>query len=404
MKDASNEHQTRRIYFADAYRTEFEARVLKRLDFEGKPALVLDETCFYPESGGQPWDRGTLEGIDVIKVVEDNEGRIVHVLARDIAGERVKGRIDWTTRFDHMQQHSGQHILSQAFFELLRGETRSFHLGDDVSTLEIGVARIADEDVERVERRANAVVFEDREIKTYFVPEERIGEIPLRRPPKKEGLIRVVEVGGYDYSACGGTHCWKSGEIGPIKILKWERIRGNLRFEFVCGGRALRDYQMKNRVVRSLAGTFNVQDRDVPAAVDRLSSELKNAKKDIRRLEELAASYEAKEIAAAVRGPVFQNVYRDRSLEAVRLLALNLARQADIVVLFGAVTESRSHVVMARPDKSTFDLRELVPIVSPLINGRGGGSPSLVEIAGDRGADLSSALEKAAASVRRALA
>jgi alanyl-tRNA synthetase len=194
---------TRRLYFDDAYRREFDADVLEKRTQEGSPALVLNETCFYPESGGQPWDKGTIDGIDVLKVV-DLDGIIVHVLKEDVASPKVHGAIDWPTRFDHMQQHTGQHILSQAFFETLKGETLSFHLGEEVSTLEIGLRTITDADLDRVEDRANAVVWEDREVKTYFVPEERIDAVPLRRPPKKQGLLRVVEVAGYDFSACGG--------------------------------------------------------------------------------------------------------------------------------------------------------------------------------------------------------
>ncbi|MEN6311230.1 MAG: alanyl-tRNA editing protein, partial [Acidobacteriota bacterium] len=168
---------TRRLYFEDAYLREFEAEVVERRNQEGLPAVVLDRTCFYPESGGQPWDKGTLGGIEVVQVI-DVEGTILHVLRADVTETTVHGRIDWPTRFDHMQQHTGQHILSQAFFEVLKGETKSFHLGADVSTVEIGLAAASDADLDKVEERANAVVWEDREIKTYFVPEDKIGAVP----------------------------------------------------------------------------------------------------------------------------------------------------------------------------------------------------------------------------------
>ena len=248
-----------RMFFEDAYITEFEARVVGRTVFEGKPAIILDRTAFYPEAGGQSCDRGTIDGIAVLQVVEDGEA-IVHVLERAIEADTVHGRIDGPRRFDRMQQHSGQHILSQAFYEVVKGATMSFHIGEDVSSVEIGVPKISDADLDRVEARANAVLFEDREIKTYFVPEERIGAVPLRKPPKKEGPIRVVEVSGFDYSACGGTHCRRAGEIGLIKVTKEDRIRNNLRFEFVCGGRALRDYQEKSRTVRQAAAFFSVAE------------------------------------------------------------------------------------------------------------------------------------------------
>jgi len=394
---------TRRLYFEDAYRAEFEAEVADRTVVDGRPAVVLDQTCFYPESGGQPWDRGTLDGVEVLKVVEDGE-RIVHVLAAEVPASRVRGEVDRAVRFDHMQQHSGQHILSQAFFELLRGETKSFHLGPDVSTLEIGIAEADEEAVASVERRANEVVFENREIKTYFVPEERIGEIPLRRPPKVTGLIRVVEADAFDYSACGGTHCRRTGEIGLIKITKWERIRGNLRFEFVCGGRALRDYLMKNRVVRQTANQFNVKEADVAASVAKLSEELKAVKKHARKGEEALAVFEARGFMEQAEGKIISRIFADKSPEGARFLALQLIRQGSFVVLFGARSEVRGHLILACSETLHLDMRRLVPVVSPAINGRGGGGPSLVEIAGDRGADLAAALALAAEAVRKILA
>jgi alanyl-tRNA synthetase len=157
---------TRRLYFEDAYQKEFEAVVVEKLEYEGKPAAVLDQTCFYPESGGQPADRGTMDGVNVIHVLEDGE-KIIHILDKVLAAPRIRGAIDWQRRFDHMQQHSGQHILSQCFVELMDGETVSFHLGEAVSSLEIGLREISEQDAEQVESRANEIVFEDREIKTY---------------------------------------------------------------------------------------------------------------------------------------------------------------------------------------------------------------------------------------------
>lgn len=403
MDHASGPIETRRLYFEDATRLEFEAAVVERPVVDGRPALVLDQTCFYPESGGQPWDKGTIEGVDVLQVVEDGE-KIVHVLAAEVASDRVRGRVEGAVRFDHMQQHSGQHILSQAFYELLRGETKSFRLGPDVSTLEIGIAKVEDADLERVERRANAVVFEDREIKTYFVPEARIGEVPLRRPPKVSGLIRVVEADAYDYSACGGTHCRRTGEIGLIKIIKAERIRGNLRFEFVCGGRALRDYDLKNRVLRRLVGQFNVGEADVAAAVERLAEDLKALKKQARRTEDALGAFEVRELRTKAEGRILRAAFADKTPEGVRTLALSAIRQGDCAALFGTKTAARSHVVLAASDGLKLDLRPLVPELAVLMNGRGGGGPTLVEIAGSADVDLEAVLRAAEERVRRLLA
>ncbi len=389
---------TKRLYFEDAYRTEFEAAVLERLTHEDRPAVVLEETAFYPESGGQPWDLGTLGGVPVLKVIEEGE-RIIHVLERDVPGDKVEGRIDAARRFDHMQQHSGQHILSQAFIEVMRGETRSFHLGAEFSTLEIGIPGIAESDRDKVERRANDVLFQNREIRTSFVPPERIAEVPLRRPPQVKGTVRVVEVCGFDFSACGGTHVRRTGEIGLIKIIGWEKIRGNLRFTFVCGGRALADYQIKTGVVRELAGRLNAADRDVPAAVEKLSAELQAARKRLKGLEEEAAAAEARTILARTAGRVLTLVFEGRSPDSLRALALNLIREGERVVLLAGRSETRAHIVLARSEKIPLDLRTLVGRLAPLLDGKGGGGPSLVEIAGRRDADLQAVLAAAEAMV-----
>jgi len=386
--------ETKKLYFEDAYLIEFDARVIEKREIEGRPAIILDRTAFYPEAGGQSCDRGTIDGIAVLQVVEDGEA-IVHVLERAIEADTVHGRIDGPRRFDRMQQHSGQHILSQAFYEVVKGATMSFHIGEDVSSVEIGVPKISDADLDRVEARANAVLFEDREIKTYFVPEERIGAVPLRKPPKKEGPIRVVEVSGFDYSACGGTHCRRAGEIGLIKVTKTDRIRNNLRFEFVCGGRALRDYQEKNRTVRQAAAFFSVADRDVATTVGKSLTEIKALKKKARKLEERIASYEAREIIHGAQGKVIQAVFEDKSPEEARFLAVQIIHNAERIVLFCAHGETQSHLILAAADGLGLDVRTLIPAVSAVVQVRGGGSPSLVELVTTEKDKLGPALEAA---------
>lgn len=390
---------TVRLYFDDPTTAEFEAKIVRRENRDGRPALVLDRTAFYPESGGQPADRGTINGVRVIDVQEDGED-ILHFVERDVPGESVQGKVDWPLRFDRMQQHSGQHILSQAFIEVLKAETRSFHLGDEVSTLEIGLAKADEADLERVERRANAVVFEDREVKTYFVPEDKIAEVPLRRPPKKEGTIRVVEISGFDYSACGGTHVRRTGEVGLIKVTRWEKVRGNLRFDFLCGGRALTDYGLKNRSLRRVSGLFSVSDKDAAASVEKTLADLKAQKKTARIMQETLAKYEARDIIANEPGPLIRRVFEDKTPEEVKLLALSVVRQAARVVLFAAKARPQSHIIVARSDDLSMDLRQLTPVILPIVSGKGGGGASLIEIVTEDPSKLDEALLKAEGILR----
>ena len=385
---------TKRLYFENPYQVEFEARVVERLSRGERPAVVLDQTCFYPESGGQPSDRGTLNGIEVLSVLEE-DSKILHLLEDDISTEKVKGEIDWQTRFDFMQQHAGQHILSQSFYELYQAQTLSFHLGEVTSTVEIDLRKITEEEIERVETRANEIVCQDREIKSYFIPEEKIIGIPLRKPPTKKGLIRVVEVTDFDYSACGGTHPSKTAEVGLIKILKWEKIRNNVRLEFVCGQRALKDYAWKNRNLRELSNIFTVSDREVLASVEKLQSDIKSQGREIRKMRERISQYEAQEIIQNTEGRIIKKIFTARTPDEVRFLALSIIKRGDFIVLYALREEERGHIIFACSENLNFDMRELVPIVSPLIKGKGGGSPSLVQMGAEELENLELALDKA---------
>ena len=299
-----------------------------------------------------------------------------------------------------MQQHTGQHVLSQAFWELLKGETLSFHMGPDVSTLEIGLKTISDSDCDRVEDRANAVVWQNREVKTYFVPEERIAEVPLRRPPKKQGLLRVVEVDGFDYSACGGTHVGRTGEIGLIKLGGIEKIRGNLRFGFLCGARALRDYRAEDRAVRKLAAAFSCPAAEIAGQVEKLLTEARAFKKRTRRLNERLAAFESQEVIRTASGGVIAGVLEDRTPEEARFLALNIVKRGDFAVVYGAAGESQGHLILARSEALKADLRQLVPVVAAVVPVKGGGGPSLVElVTADKGR-LREAVDAAAAWLR----
>lgn len=385
---------TRRLYFEDPYQVEFEARVIDRMIFQDKPALVLDKTCFYPEGGGQPADKGTLNGIQVTHVfVEDN--RILHVLEEEISENEVTGKIDWDRRFDHMQQHSGQHILSQCFVRAHDAETRSFHLGEKTSTLEIDLRAIDEKETEHIEELGNDIVFQDKEIKSGFFQEEELKRIPLRRPPQKKGKIRVVEVADFDCTACGGTHPHRTGEIGIIKILRWDRIRNNVRLEFVCGKRALMDYTRKHKDLYELSNRLTVDDAVVLDSVEKLAGELKQLKKASRKNQEKLVQYEADEIIRNNREKIIRLTFPEKTPDEVRLLVLTLIRKGKFVVLAGVRSEERVHVLLARSESIDLDLRELVPVVSSAIDGRGGGRPSLVEIAGVKKKNLEMALERA---------
>lgn len=371
---------------------EFEARVIRSLSHENHPALILDQTCFYPESGGQPADSGTLDGITVIHVLE-KDGWIVHVLEKDLSSDVVKGKIDWAVRFDHMQQHAGQHVLSQCLVQLQEAETRSFHLGKKASTLEVDMRSISEDEAEKIEKLANDIVFQNREIRSCLYDDKEITRIQLRRPTMKSGDVRVVEISGFDRTACGGTHPRRTGEIGTIKILKWDKIRDNVRFEFICGKRALQDYSRKHLDLKNLSNSLTVDDSEIVATFEKLVSDLKEQKKINRRMQERVVRYEAAEIMEQAEEKYIMKIFSGRPQEEIRLLVLTIIRMGEHVVLFGLKGGERVHVFLACSESFDLDMREMLPIVAPLIQGRGGGRPSLVEISGEKQEGLEQALE-----------
>ena len=216
---------TKRLYYQNSYLKEFRAKVLKKIKIDNQPAVVLGETAFYPTSGGQPYDKGLIQNIPVVEVLEDNN-EIIHILKEELKekiNSEVVGKIDWKRRFDHMQQHLGQHILSGALMKLWGVETVSFHLGEEVCTLDIAKEELTEEEAKKAEECANEIIFDNRPVKCYFVEgEEELKGLNLRKVLEKTGKIRIIEVEDFDFSACGGTHCRATGEVGLIKITKWE--------------------------------------------------------------------------------------------------------------------------------------------------------------------------------------
>jgi alanyl-tRNA synthetase len=229
-----------RLYYDDAYTARFTARVRAAGEHKGRPAVELERTFFYPESGGQEADRGTLGDAGVVDVQADAEERVWHVLdpagPPPAAGTEVSCTVDWARRFDHMQQHTGQHILSAALERVLSAPTVSSHLGEERSTIEVPLPATDWRAIERVEDAANRVVWEDRPVERHWTDAAGVQRFALRKPPQVVGRIRIVEIPEWDVSACGGTHTRRTGEVGAIKIVGWEKLRGNLRLEFLCGG------------------------------------------------------------------------------------------------------------------------------------------------------------------------
>ncbi len=391
---------TRRLFWEDPYRREFEATVIESTDYAGQPAVVLDVTCFYPTSGGQPHDVGTLNGIAVCEVLEEG-GRILHILERPLAeGTAVHGAIDWPRRFDHMQQHSGQHLLSQAFERLFDAETVSFHLGEEACTIDVTMADLDLAQVSQVEALVNGVIFENRPISAREYAEEEIGALGLRKAPTVHGRIRIVEVEGFDRCACGGTHVRTTGEIGLVHIRRWEKRRSQTRVEFLCGGRAQRDYLRLEALCREAANRLSVGVGELPEAIVRLQEALQQSGREAQALRKQLLEREVALLALEAEpipgGRLLCRLLADYDAAAMRYIAQGLAAQGGIVALL-AVREPSAQVCFVRSADFEADMVALFREAAGPYGGRGGGQPHAAQGGGMRADDLPAILARARA-------
>ncbi len=289
---------TERLYYHDSHLIEFEALVTDVTErVSGWTAVTLDRTAFYPTGGGQPSDTGTIDDQHVLECIDD-ETNVLHVIQGRApkVGARVKGRVDWPRRLDHMQQHTGQHILSQAFVTLFNAPTRSFRVLSDACEIDVDLKNPSDEVIERAVELANNVIWEDREITIKTATPEEAAKLPLRKDPAREGELRLIEIQGFDLTPCGGTHAHRTGEVGLIAVRHWEQAKGLTRIEWMAGRRALNDYQRANQTARSVAALFSAARDDAAKLAARTIQENKELHHRVRALEEVAAKVEAEEL------------------------------------------------------------------------------------------------------------
>ncbi|MBM3449519.1 MAG: phosphoesterase [Armatimonadetes bacterium] len=366
---------THRLYHDDARLLEFEATVTRASPAEGgRTNVVLDATAFYPTSGGQPHDRGRLGGLPVVDVLDGDE--IVHVVEGDgggWAGRRVRGEIDRDRRTDLTQQHSGQHVLSAACLQVCGAATLSVHIGERC-TLDLDLASLDEDQAAAIEALANRIVLENRTIDARVVSSDEATSLGLRRPPKRDGDLRVVTIDQFDVSACAGTHAARTGEIGPIKLLRWERRRGGLRIEFCCGRRALADYAAKHALVARWSQTLSVSDRELDAALTRLRQRAEESGREAEASRSRLIALEADRwLASASDGIV---AHQEGGRDAGALLAAARHIQAEGAT---ALLGSDGHLVFARAADAAGDMAALLRRACEALGGRGGGNATFAQ-------------------------
>jgi alanyl-tRNA synthetase len=397
---------TDRLYYTDPYLTEFDAQLLQLVELpDQRRAAVLDRTAFYPTSGGQPFDTGLLGTARVVDVIDD-AGTVLHVVDGEVeisAGlgtERigvVHGRIDWDRRFNHMQQHTGQHVLSAAFDRLADVRTVSFHLGTSTSTIDLH-REVTPLEIERAEQEANRIIWEDRAVTVRFADTAEAAALPLRKEPAREGMLRLIDIEHFDLSACGGTHVSRTGAIGIVAISGWERFRGGTRIEFVCGGRALLAYRSLRDLVAAGTRLVSTVPGDLPVGIERLQNESKDLKRQIKELQSRLVTYEAGALAGAAEQAGATRVVA-AALDAwdapgLKSIATAIAgRAGHVAILIGTIPPAP--IVVARSADESLDCAVMLKQIVSRFGGKGGGRPELAQ-----GGGLSAASDEVLAFAR----
>ena len=386
---------TERLYYSDSHLIEFEARVVDVTDrVSGWTAIVLDRTAFYPTGGGQPSDTGTLNGARVEECIDDGDNGVLHVVQgiTPSRGALVHGRVDWSRRLDHMQQHTGQHILSQAFVTLFNAPTKSFRVLETSCEIDVDLNNPTTEIIERAVELANNVVWEDRSITIRNVTPAEAAELPLRKEPARDGDLRLIEIDGFDLTPCGGTHAYRTGEVGMIAVRSWERAKGLTRIEFVAGMRALADYRKANKSAREVAAMFSTGRDDAPALAAQMVEEHKELNRRIRALEELAAEVEAQKLLAGASRGVVSRIFDGRDAESLKKLAQALIANPQTIALLGSRDKDTARLVFARSADAEGDMSALMREACAMLDGRGGGKPEMAQGGGKNVAKLEAAI------------
>jgi alanyl-tRNA synthetase len=398
---------TVKLFHADAYRTEFSANVLSSSPAGPHWDVVLDQTCFYATSGGQPNDLGILGGRRVLDVREDEAtDTVIHTVDGPLQGT-VTGQVDWGRRLDHMIQHTGQHLLSGAFERLLDAETVSWHLGSDSSTVDLGIESLTLAQAEQIEWECDRIVRACLPVVTHVVDQAGVARFPMRKPPKVEhDNVRIVEIEGYDWSGCGGTHVRTTGELGLVKIKSWEKNKKFIRVEFLVGRRAVADYMRLDVTTRDLCRSLSIGLADLPKWVERTQEETSGLRKQLKMAQEKLMEIEAADLVAdspKVKGIcVVRRIFGGRPVEEIKFLAGKVAAHPGTIAVFGT-KGAIPQVILHRAVDLRLDVGTIIRQVLPLIDGRGGGSPIQAQGGGSKPEALEQALDQAIIRIGEAL-
>jgi alanyl-tRNA synthetase len=371
--------KTKEIFYEHDFKKTWETKILEIVTLKKRYAIILKETAFYPGGGGQPCDLGTINDQHLIEVYRMDD-MIYHVVEEqpNVEDEAVCF-IDQSRRLDLMQQHTGQHLLSAVFFSQLNGQTSSFHLGLDYVTIDISIPDIPSETIQQVEDIANKYIYDSLSIKHYLTDQALLGRLPLRKQPKVEENIRLVEIEGLDYSPCGGTHLENTGQLGILKIIKSENYKGNTRVYFKCGNRALKDYQSMAIIISQLTTQLSINQEEI---IERVEKELEKSKalsKELHKWKGKAAYWEAKDIIADKDDKFIANIFQDKDFEEIDDISKEITELGDYITLLASIEDKK--IILSHSGQSPLHCGRVFKEHLSQYDGRGGGNNNKAQAA-----------------------
>lgn len=374
-------------YYQDVMMKEFNSMIKsQQVDQAGRKYIVLENTAFYPTGGGQPYDKGTLNHVEVINV-EKTDDEIRHYVSEFLpeGATDVHGVLNWQRRFDHMQQHAGQHILTATFVELFNYPTISFHLGAETVTIDIDKPKITEEELAAVEKRANEIILENRPIETKWITEDELTNYTLRKAVNVTGEIRLVIIPDFDYNGCGGTHPTSTGQVQMIKILATEKQKKKTRVHFACGGRVLHELHWRKKELSEAARLANAPEDGTAEAITKLLQTQKNLENSLVDANKQLIRYEAKKLLQEAEHTLILKTFTSRSVQELQQLAQAIVSLNDqCAVLFVSEQENKLQFVAAKGQSAPFDsMKDVAKSVLPIINGKGGGNDLFVQGGGE---------------------
>lgn len=408
---------TERLYYSDSHLLEFDGQVVdvSRRD-DGAIAIMLDRTAFYPTGGGQPSDTGTIGDARVVECIDLEDEGILHIIQGPTPeiGSIVHGKIDRLRRLDHMQQHTGQHILSAAFVKLFKAATHSFRVLEHECEIDVALDDPNEERIQQAIDCANQAIWENRPIRIRQVTSAEAGALELRKEPARAGELRLIEIEEFDLTPCGGTHANSTGEIGIVVTRSWERAKGLTRIQFMAGLRVLSDYRKANKTAREVAAQFSAGREDAPVLVAKLIADNHKLTRRVRDLDQIACRLEAEDLLKtngrvnnSLPGPsgketaetIITAVFDERDGDSLKRLALALVAHPNVVALLGSRDADSARLVFARSADAAGDMNALMRKVCELIDGRGGGKADLAQGGGPRTENLREIIAGAAAAL-----